>query len=67
MVGGAFAQPGGLEHQPELVAHPLLADDLVERARAQRGLDGALVAVGLGHGQRAQMALLDGLELVVGV
>ena len=40
MVGGAAAAAGGLEHQAELLAHPLLADELVERARAQRRLDG---------------------------
>ena len=53
MVGGPPAPPGRLEHQAELVADPLLADHLVEGARAQRRLDGALVALGLGGGQRS--------------
>ena len=48
MVGGALAGPGRLEHQRQLLADPLLADDLGERAGPQRRLDGALVAVGLG-------------------
>ena len=33
----------------ELLAHPLLADHLVEGARTQRRLDGPLVALGLGR------------------
>ena len=56
VVGGAAAAPGGLEHQAELVAHPVLADHLVEGARPQRRLDDPLVALGLGGGQRAEVA-----------
>ena len=48
MVGRPAAAPGGLEHEPELLADPGLADDLVEGARPQRRLDGALVALRLG-------------------
>ena len=39
VVGRPAAQPGRLEDQPELGAHALLADDLVEGARPQRRLD----------------------------
>ena len=68
VVGGPAPAPGGLEHQPELGAHPGLADDLVEGAGAQRRLDGTLVALGLGRGQRAEVGLLGGGEVrVVGV
>ena len=48
MVGRPATAAGGLEDEPELLAHPLLPDDLVEGARPERGLDRALVAVGLG-------------------
>ncbi len=34
VVGGGAALPGGLEHQLELLAHPFLADELVEVAWA---------------------------------
>ena len=51
--GAPAAAPGRLQHQAELLADPLLADDLVERARPQRRLDRALVAVRLGRGQRS--------------
>ena len=51
VVGGPATLPGGLEHQAELVAHPGLPDHLVERPRAQGGLDGPLVALGLSRGQ----------------
>ena len=44
VVGRAPAPPRRLEHEAELLAHPLLADELVERPRPQRRLDGALVA-----------------------
>ena len=41
MVRRAAAALGALEHQLELLAHPLLADELVQPARAQRRLDDA--------------------------
>ena len=62
VVGSAPPAPGGLEDQAELVAHPLLADHLVERARPQRRLDRALVALGLGRGQRGEVGLLVGRQ-----
>ena len=49
MVGDPLACPRGLEQQGELLAHPLLPDDLVEGARPQRRLDDPLVAVGVGR------------------
>ena len=53
VVGRALAAAGRLEHQGQLLADPLLADDLVEGAGPQRRLDGPLVAVGVGvDGQR---------------
>ena len=51
VVGHPPAAAGGLEHQPELLAHPVLADELVEGAGPQRRLDGALVALGLRGGR----------------
>ena len=58
MVGGAAAGLGGVEDQPELLADPLLADHLVERARAQRRLDRPLVGVRVGRGQPREVGLL---------
>ena len=49
MVGRAAAPLGRLEHQRQLLAHPLLADHLVQGPGSQRRLDRALVAVGLGR------------------
>ena len=43
MVRSPPPAPGGLEDQAELVAHPLLPDHLVERARPQCGLHRPLV------------------------
>ena len=65
MVGGALAGPGRLEHQGELLADPLLADDLVEAARPQRRLHGPLVTLRLGCHQRAALGVgeLGGLEV----
>ena len=42
------AAAGALEHQPDLLAHPLLPDELVEPARAQRRLDDPLLVAGAG-------------------
>ena len=42
---------GGLQHQVELLAHPLLADELVQVLGPQRGLDGLVLAVGVGADQ----------------
>ena len=67
MVGDAAAAAGRLEDQPELLAHAVLADDLVEGARPQRRLDGALVALGLRRGQRAEVLGLVGREVVGGL
>ncbi len=58
MVGRASASAGRLQDQAELVAHPGLTDHLVEGARAQRRLDGALVAVGVDGRQGLQVLLL---------
>ncbi len=46
MVGGGAALAGRLEHQVELFAHPLLADELAEVLGAQRGLDRLVLAIG---------------------
>ena len=47
VVGDPAAALRGVEHQPELLADPVLADELREGARPQRGLDLPLV-VGVG-------------------
>ena len=64
VVGRAAAGLGGVEDQPELLAHALLADHLVEGARSQRRLDRPLVGVGVGGGQPGQVGLLGCLEVV---
>lgn len=51
MVGGGAAGAGGAQHQVELLADLLLADELVQVLRAQRGLDGGVLAVGVGADQ----------------
>ena len=51
VVGGPSTPTRRLEHEPELLADPALADHLAERARTQRRLHGALVTLGLGRGQ----------------
>ena len=50
---GALPRPrGGVEHQRELVAHHALADELLQPARAQRGLRRTLEVVGAGLDER---------------
>ena len=63
VVGGAAARLGGLEHQAELLAHALLADDLGQAAGPQRRLHRPLVDVGVGGGEPGQVGLLRGLEV----
>ena len=48
MVGWRPASLGRLEHERQLVAHPLLAGELGQPAGAQRRLDGAVVGVAAG-------------------
>ena len=45
---------GGVERDPELLLDPLLADEVVEPARAQRALD--LLVLGVQHGGRDAVA-----------
>ena len=52
VVGGGAARAGGLQHQVELLADLLLADELVQVLGAQGGLDGLVLAVG-GRRRRA--------------
>src|SRR5699024_12458479 len=54
VLGGAATCSGGVEHERELVAHHLLAHELLQPTRAQRGLRGALGRHRLGarHGVR---------------
>lgn len=51
MIGRGTTGAGGLEHQVELFAHLLLADELVEVLRAQRGLDRGVLPVRTGGDQ----------------
>ena len=53
VVGGPAARSGRLQHERELLAHPVLADHLVEGPRPQRRLEGALVVVDLGVDEAA--------------
>lgn len=46
MVGGGAARACGAQDEVELFAHLLLADELVQVLRAQRGLDGLVLTVG---------------------
>src|SRR5690606_30870608 len=46
MVGGGAAGAGGAQHQVELFADLLLADELAQVLGAQGGLDGLVLAVG---------------------
>ena len=48
VVRRAAAPPGALQHQRDLLAHPLLADELVEPPGAQRRLDDPLLVAGAG-------------------
>ncbi|GAA3072415.1 hypothetical protein GCM10020000_66460 [Streptomyces olivoverticillatus] len=48
VVGGGAAGAGGLEHEVELLADPLLADELAEVLGPQGSLDGLVLAVGNG-------------------
>ena len=48
------ASLGGVERDPELLLDPLLADEVVEPARAQRALD--LLVLGVQHGSRDAVA-----------
>jgi hypothetical protein len=66
VVGRPAAAASGLEHQPELLADPPLADHLVQGARAQSRLDGPLVTFGLGRREGGEVGLLVGLQLVAG-
>ena len=65
VVGRPLAAAGGLEDEPELLPHAGLADHLLEAAGAEGGLDGALVALGLGGGQRAEVLLLGDVQVVL--
>ena len=47
VVGGGAARAGGPQHQVELLADLLLADELAQVLGAQRGLDGLVLAVGV--------------------
>jgi hypothetical protein len=40
MVGGASAHPGGLQHQRELLAHAVLAYEVIQVLGPERSLDG---------------------------
>ncbi len=52
MIRRGPAVPGGLQHQPQLGADPVLADELGEAARAQRPFDRAVLGVGVALEQR---------------
>ncbi len=45
VVGAAAAHPGGLQHQGELFAYPVLADEVVQVLGPERGLDGPLLGL----------------------
>lgn len=57
MVGGGATRARGAEHQVELFADLLLADELAQVLGAQGGLDGLVLAVG----DRAHQPLGGGL------
>lgn len=48
MVGGGAPRPGGAQHEVELFADLLLADELAEVLGAQGGFDGLVLPVGGG-------------------
>ena len=52
VVRGAVAQPGGGEHEVQLLAHAHLAHELVQVLGAQRGLEPTLLRVDGRRGQR---------------
>lgn len=52
MVRGAVPQPGGGEHEVQLLAHAHLAHELVQVLGAQRDLEPALLRVDGRRGQR---------------
>ncbi len=51
MVGGRAPRACGAQHQVELLADLLLADELAQVLGAQRGLDGLVLTVGDGAHQ----------------
>ena len=51
MVRGPAAPLGAFEHQRDLLAHPLLADELVQPLGPQRCLDHPLPVAGIGLDQ----------------
>lgn len=48
MVGGGAPRAGGAQHEVELFAHLLLADELAEVLGTQGGFDGLVLPVGGG-------------------
>src|SRR5450432_2936239 len=48
MISGPATATSPVEDQGELLAHPLLADELTEMTRAQRGIDEAVLGIGPG-------------------
>ncbi len=64
VVGRTSASHGRLEHQRELLAYALLADQLVERARTKRRLERAVLGSGLGDDRLATPLIEIGLAFV---